>query len=51
MLGETCAWITFLFFGAHQAAQLKFFVEELCKTNVLDGVSYTYWDENYTTRV
>ncbi|KAJ1698315.1 hypothetical protein LUZ63_006827 [Rhynchospora breviuscula] len=30
--------------------QVKLFIEDLRKTSVLDGVSYTYWDENYTSR-
>lgn len=30
--------------------QVKLFIEDLCKTRMLDGVSYTYWDENYTSR-
>ncbi|KAF3327509.1 Holliday junction resolvase [Carex littledalei] len=32
------------------AVQVKLFIQELHKTNMLDGVSYTYWDENYTSR-
>ncbi|KAJ3696170.1 hypothetical protein LUZ60_001547 [Juncus effusus] len=32
------------------AVQVKLFVENLRKTGKLDGISYTYWDENYTSK-
>ncbi|KAJ4754612.1 GRF domain class transcription factor [Rhynchospora pubera] len=36
--------------GQSKTVQVKLFIEDLRKTSVLDGVSYTYWDENYTSR-
>ncbi|XP_073001227.1 uncharacterized protein [Typha latifolia] len=32
------------------AAQVRLFVEDLQKTGKLDDLSYTYWDENYTSK-
>ncbi|XP_072963213.1 uncharacterized protein [Typha angustifolia] len=32
------------------AAQVRLFVEDLRKTGKLDDLSYTYWDENYTSK-
>ncbi|KAG0474044.1 hypothetical protein HPP92_015901 [Vanilla planifolia] len=38
--------------GQHsvEAVQVRLFMEELRKTGKLDGLSYTYWDENYTSK-
>ncbi|ERN14642.1 uncharacterized protein LOC18442907 [Amborella trichopoda] len=33
-----------------QAVQVKVFVEELHRTGQLDGLSYTYWDERFTSK-
>lgn len=33
-----------------EAIQVKLFIEDLKKTGKLDGVSYTYWNENYTSK-
>ncbi|XP_072963212.1 uncharacterized protein [Typha angustifolia] len=33
-----------------EAAQVRLFVEDLRKTGKLDDLSYTYWDENYTSK-
>lgn len=30
---------------------MKLFINDLQKTGKLDGVSYTYWDESYTSKV
>ncbi|XP_074317470.1 uncharacterized protein LOC141653566 [Silene latifolia] len=32
------------------AAQIKVFVDDLCKTGKLEGVKYTFWNECYTTK-
>ncbi|KAL5226365.1 hypothetical protein ABZP36_014630 [Zizania latifolia] len=32
------------------ALQVKLLVGELCKTGKLDDLSYTYWDENFTSK-
>ncbi|KAL9231024.1 hypothetical protein vseg_006298 [Gypsophila vaccaria] len=32
------------------AAQVKVFVDDLCKTGKLEGVRYTYWNESYTSK-
>lgn len=29
---------------------VKLFVDELCKTKMLEGVKYTYWDERFTSK-
>lgn len=34
-----------------QAVQVKLFVDELCSTNKLKGVKYTYWEESRTSKV
>ncbi|XP_021735765.1 uncharacterized protein LOC110702369 [Chenopodium quinoa] len=31
-------------------AQVKIFVDDLCKTGKLEGVKYTYWIESYTSK-
>lgn len=38
--------------GQHsvEAVQVKLFMEELSNTRKLDGMRYTYWDENYTSK-
>ncbi|XP_020578289.1 uncharacterized protein LOC110023305 isoform X2 [Phalaenopsis equestris] len=38
--------------GQHnlEAVQVRLFMEELRKTGKLDGLCYTYWDENYTSK-
>lgn len=51
ILGETLCMDNIFVFVVQQAVQVKLFIQELHKTNMLDGVSYTYWDENYTSRV
>nr|CAD1828204.1 unnamed protein product [Ananas comosus var. bracteatus]CAD1828258.1 unnamed protein product [Ananas comosus var. bracteatus] len=33
-----------------EAVQVKLFIEDLRKTGKLEGLSYTYWDENYTSK-
>lgn len=33
-----------------EAVQVKIFIDDLQKTGKLDGMSYTYWDENYTSK-
>uniref|UniRef100_A0A0D9YFC8 YqgF/RNase H-like domain-containing protein n=1 Tax=Oryza glumipatula TaxID=40148 RepID=A0A0D9YFC8_9ORYZ len=33
------------------ALQVRLLVGELCKTGKLDDMSYTYWDENFTSKV
>ncbi|XP_017696784.1 putative pre-16S rRNA nuclease isoform X2 [Phoenix dactylifera] len=33
-----------------EAVQVKLFMEELRKTGRLDGLCYTYWNENYTSK-
>ncbi|KAK9698595.1 hypothetical protein RND81_08G115900 [Saponaria officinalis] len=32
------------------AAQVKVFIDDLCKTEKLEGVRYTYWNESYTSK-
>ncbi|KAL2936479.1 putative pre-16S rRNA nuclease [Bienertia sinuspersici] len=32
------------------AVQVKVFVDDLCKTKKLEGVSYTYWNECFTSK-
>lgn len=32
------------------AVQVRLLVGELCKTGKLDDLSYTYWDENFTSK-
>ncbi|KAG8078055.1 hypothetical protein GUJ93_ZPchr0007g5830 [Zizania palustris] len=39
------------FFSMKQALQVKLLVGEFCKTGKLDDLSYTYWDENFTSKV
>lgn len=31
--------------------QVKLFIEEIRKTGKLEGLSYTYWDERFTSKV
>lgn len=38
-------------FSVTQALQVSLLVGELCKTGKLDNLSYTYWDENFTSKV
>ncbi|XP_017232881.1 uncharacterized protein LOC108206942 isoform X2 [Daucus carota subsp. sativus] len=33
------------------AIQVKLFVEDLCKTGVLEGLRYTFWDECFTSKI
>ncbi|KAJ0962588.1 hypothetical protein J5N97_027710 [Dioscorea zingiberensis] len=33
-----------------EAVQVKLFIRELHKTGKLEGMNYTYWDENYTSK-
>ncbi|WOL17101.1 hypothetical protein Cni_G25890 [Canna indica] len=33
-----------------EAVQVRIFMEELRQTGKLDDISYTYWDENYTSK-
>lgn len=33
-----------------EAVQVKLFMEDIRKTGKLDGLYYTYWDENYTSK-
>lgn len=33
-----------------EAVQVKLFVKELCKTEKLEGLRYTYWDERFTSK-
>ncbi|XP_074558044.1 uncharacterized protein LOC141814033 [Curcuma longa] len=33
-----------------EAVQIRLFMKELCKTGILDGLTYTYWDESYTSK-
>ncbi|XP_058080757.1 uncharacterized protein LOC131228940 [Magnolia sinica] len=33
-----------------EAVQVKLFMEDLRKTGKLEGVSYTYWDERFTSK-
>lgn len=42
----------FSLLGQHnvEAVQVRLFMEELRKTGKLDGLCYTYWDENYTSK-
>lgn len=35
----------------HQAAQVRAFINELCKTKMLEGLHYTFWNECYTSKV
>jgi putative Holliday junction resolvase len=37
-------------FSIKQALQVRLLVGELCKTGKLDDMSYTYWDENFTSK-
>ncbi|XBI29150.1 hypothetical protein VPH35_053204 [Triticum aestivum] len=37
-------------FSVKQASQVSLLVGELCKTGKLDDLSYTYWDENFTSK-
>ncbi|KAL5551650.1 hypothetical protein UlMin_002259 [Ulmus minor] len=32
------------------SVQVKLFIDELCKTNKLQGIKYTYWDECFTSK-
>ncbi|CAK9141881.1 unnamed protein product [Ilex paraguariensis] len=32
------------------AVQVKLFVDDLCKTGKLEGLSYTFWDECFTSK-
>ncbi|RWW08758.1 hypothetical protein BHE74_00007663, partial [Ensete ventricosum] len=34
-----------------KAVQVRLFMEDLRKTGRLNGLTYTYWDENYTSKV
>jgi len=38
-------------FFVNQAVQVRLLAGELCKTGKLDDLSYTYWDENFTSKV
>ncbi|KAF1002076.1 uncharacterized protein LOC141702362 [Apium graveolens] len=33
------------------AIQVKLLVEDLCKTGVLEGLKYTFWDECFTSKI
>ncbi|XP_073001219.1 uncharacterized protein [Typha latifolia] len=47
---STLCPLLFYCFFLNQAAQVRLFVEDLQKTGKLDDLSYTYWDENYTSK-
>ncbi|KAH7513939.1 uncharacterized protein LOC107429885 [Ziziphus jujuba] len=36
--------------SASSALQIKIFIDELCKTNKLEGLKYTFWDERFTSK-
>jgi hypothetical protein len=38
-------------FSVNQAVQVRLLAGELCKTGKLDDLCYTYWDENFTSKV
>jgi hypothetical protein len=40
-----------VFFSVKQAIQVSLLVGELSKTGKLDNLGYTYWDENFTSKV
>jgi hypothetical protein len=40
-----------VFFSVKQEIQVSLLVGELSKTGKLDDLSYTYWDENFTSKV
>jgi hypothetical protein len=40
-----------VFCSGKQAIQVSLLVGELSKTGKLDDLSYTYWDENFTSKV
>jgi len=44
--------LSLIFFAfIDQAAQVKIFVDDLCKTGKLEGLRYTYWNESFTSKV
>ncbi|PON84594.1 Polynucleotidyl transferase, ribonuclease H-like superfamily protein [Trema orientale] len=36
--------------GTSDSVLVKLFVDELCNTNKLRGIKYTYWDERFTSK-
>ncbi|KAJ8449259.1 hypothetical protein Cgig2_002391 [Carnegiea gigantea] len=37
-------------YNSPDAAQVKIFVDDLCKTGKLEGLRYTYWNESFTSK-
>ena len=47
-----CFSSTLTFFSTFcQAMQVKVFIDNLCRTKMLEGVKYTYWNESFTSKV
>lgn len=37
-------------YNSPHGAQVKIFVDDLCKTGKLEGLRYTYWNESFTSK-